>query len=272
VLGDVLGVGEALGDVVAVGLVVGVGLGSLDGEVVEVGDPVAVGLGDADAVGPASVLGSARALVAGAPTSATAMSRVPARRSRAPRGVVGVDIGAFLSGSRRDARTTGVPVTRAPSRIPRRCCGAARTCRVLRLVAIDVATHGCGTVPDLNRLPPNRCVWVPPEGDGQTLLPREGARLPCGCSSERWRVVVVGAWVVSGVVGAAGPVLGREVIEVVGVDVVGVEKGDALDGQDLGAVWAAVVAPDGRGPGLVAWWGCGVVFEVVLELAVRSVG
>ncbi len=135
-VGDPLALGEGagslgLGDVVADGLVVGVG------------SPVAValGLGDADedAVGLAAAVGltvgSANALVAGAPTRAAATSRVPARRSRVPRAVVGVDIGAFLSGSRLLPEPPGAPVTRAPSRIPRRCCGAARTCRVLRLAA-----------------------------------------------------------------------------------------------------------------------------------------
>jgi hypothetical protein len=144
VTAGVVGVAEALGegagslglgDVVADGLVVGVGSP----------DAVAVGLGDAeaDAVGPASAVGlvvglgvgSANALVAGAPTSAAATSRVPARRNRAPRAVVGVDIGASLSGSRLMPEPPGAPVTRAPSRIPRRCYGAARTCRAFRLAA-----------------------------------------------------------------------------------------------------------------------------------------
>jgi hypothetical protein len=101
-VGDALVLGEGagslgLGDVVADGLVVGAG------------SPVAValGLGDAeeDAVGLASELGltvgpavgSANALVAEAPTRVAATSRVPARRSRAPRAVVRVDIGASLS-------------------------------------------------------------------------------------------------------------------------------------------------------------------------------
>jgi len=110
----------AAGEAVSVGeaLVLGEGAGSLglgdvvaDGLLVGVGSPVAVavalGLGDAeeDAVGLASALGltaglavgSANALVAGAPTRAAATSRVPARRSRAPRAVVRVDIGASLS-------------------------------------------------------------------------------------------------------------------------------------------------------------------------------
>src|SRR6478735_4606300 len=105
-VGDALVLGEGagslgLGDVVADGLVVGVG------SPVAVAVAVALGLGDAeeDAVGLASALGltaglavgSANALVAGAPTRAAATSRVPARRSRAPRAVVRVDIGASLS-------------------------------------------------------------------------------------------------------------------------------------------------------------------------------
>jgi hypothetical protein len=106
----------ALGE--GVGLV-GLGDPVVDGLVVGVASPdaVALGLGDAeaDAVGLALAVsvglavGSANALVAGPPTSAAATSRVPARRNRAPRAVVGVDIGAFLSGSERDARTTGSP-------------------------------------------------------------------------------------------------------------------------------------------------------------------
>ena len=71
----------------------------------EVAEPVGLGDGDAvtdadvvpDAVGLGSAVVSASALVAGAPTRAADRSRVPARRSRAPRAVVGVDIGAFLS-------------------------------------------------------------------------------------------------------------------------------------------------------------------------------
>jgi hypothetical protein len=74
-----------------------VGLGVVLGSAEVLGD----GLGDAvaldDVVGVGA--GSASALVAGAPTSATASNRVPARRSSAARVVVMVDIRASLSGS-----------------------------------------------------------------------------------------------------------------------------------------------------------------------------
>ena len=73
----------------------GLGVGVVDG--------LAVGLGSADVAGAdgrlavdavarrasAVSVGSANALAAGPPTSAAATSRVPARRSSAPRAVVG---------------------------------------------------------------------------------------------------------------------------------------------------------------------------------------
>ncbi len=78
----------------------GAGVASLEvvAEPVGLGDADAVTGGEVvvpDAVGLGSGVVSASALVAGPPTRAAARSRVPERRSRAPRAVVGVDIGAF---------------------------------------------------------------------------------------------------------------------------------------------------------------------------------
>ena len=180
-----LGLGEVVLDGLSVGVVVGVGSAGV--VLVGPGPPVVV----ADAVGPASAVGlvvglavgSANALVAGPPTSAAATSRVPARRNRAPRAVVGVDIGAFLSGSRRDARTTGSPghsgsvphsstVLWSRSHLP-----GIPTRR-----DVNVATHGCGTVPDLDRLPPNRCVWCRPKATARLYSPRAGTGARVGRS------------------------------------------------------------------------------------------
>ena len=89
VTGAVVAVVAAADDPVGLGVVLGSTepLGDGPGDAVALDDVVGVGAG------------SASALVAGAPTSATATSRVPARRSSAPRAVVGVDIRASLSGS-----------------------------------------------------------------------------------------------------------------------------------------------------------------------------
>jgi hypothetical protein len=91
-LGDALLV-LASGDGVVVALPTGDALASGDGLAEGVAVAVADAVGLASGVGPA--VGSARATVAGPATSAAATSRVPARRSRTPRAVVGVDIGAF---------------------------------------------------------------------------------------------------------------------------------------------------------------------------------
>ena len=298
-LGDVVAVGEPLGDAVAEGLVVAVGLGSLDGVVVGVGDPVMVGLGDADAVtdavGTASVVGSAKALVAGAPTSAAATSRVPARRSRAPRGVVGVDIGAFLSGSRRDARTTGSPghsgsvphsstVLWSRSHLP-----GIPTCRDVtsRPTAAGQCrtwtgfprTGACGCRPKATaRLYSPRRVRSVRVGTGRY---RGVDRVRTGVGRGRGDVLVVGCGGRASARWASGRwcrtrwgrvcLAGLGGVRLVGLGL-GVEQGDAVDGEEFGAVSAVLVAPEGgRGDG-VAWWGCGVVFEVELELAVGAVG
>ena len=242
-----------------------------------------VGLGDADAVtdavGTASVVGSAKALVAGAPTSAAATSRVPARRSRAPRGVVGVDIGAFLSGSRRDARTTGSPGHSG---------------------SVPHSSTVLWSRSHLSGIPTCRDMTSRPTAAGQcrtwTGFPRTGA---CGCrpkatarlySPRRVGSVRVSAGFRTGArtgqngggswswgragrrVRRQGQCSWRRCRCRCGVGGVGLEEGDASDGLDLGAVSAVLVAPGGdRGEG-VAWWGCGVVFEVELECAVGSVG
>ena len=201
----------------------------------------------ADAVGPASVVGSANALVAGAPTRAAATSRVPARRSRAPRVVVGVDIGAFLSGSRRDARTTGSPghsgsvphsstVLWSRSHLPgiptRRDVTsrptAAGQCRTWTGFP---RTGACGAA---RRRRPDST----PPGGGPTPGSAPGQN---GGGSSSWR-------------GARRRVRRQGQCSVVstsvGVRVGGFEEGDAVDGQDLGAVVAVVVAPGGHGVGV----------------------
>ena len=261
--------GEPLGDAVVEGLVVAVGLGR----------PTAwwgsgwgtrwmVGLGDADAVtdavGTASVVGSAKALVAGAPTSAAATSRVPARRSRAPRGVVGVDIGAFLSGSRRDARTTGSPghsgsVPHSSTVLwSRSHLSGIPTCRDMtsRPTAAGQCrtwtgfprTGACGCRPKATaRLYSPRRVGSVRVSRGQNRGPDRqngGGSWSWGCAARRVRrqgqccVVSVSVSVGGG----------------------GLVEGDASDGLDLGAVWAVVVAPGGHGGGGVAVVGvrCGV--------------
>jgi hypothetical protein len=95
VVGDGAGL-VGVGDVVSDGSVVG--LASAEGLTSGVAVTVTDAVGLAGAVGPA--VGSASAALVGAPTSAAATSRVPARRNSAPRAVVGVDIGAFLERSR----------------------------------------------------------------------------------------------------------------------------------------------------------------------------
>ena len=220
-VGDWLALGEGAGlvglGVVADGLVVGVGSlgrrGAGVGEADADAEADAVGLASAVGLTVGLAVGSANALVAGAPTRAAATSRVPARRSRAPRAVVGVDIGAFLSGSRLLPEPPGAPVTRAPSRIPRRFVEPLAPVGHSDLPRPDVATHGCGTVPDLDRLPPNRCVWVSPEGDGQTLLLPRGWAAP---RSERGQV---------GVAECAGPVGRVGAATVRGVDHEGAGRG-----------------------------------------------
>ena len=89
-LGDGLGVVGAGTDGEGVG-VDGAGLGSA-GALDE-------GAADAVAVGVAGSVGSANALAAGAPASVAATSRVPARRSSAPRVVVVTVMCASPSGS-----------------------------------------------------------------------------------------------------------------------------------------------------------------------------
>ena len=228
-------------------------------------DPVAVGLGDADAVtdavGTASVVGSAKALVAGAPTSAAATSRVPARRSRAPRGVVGVDIGAFLSGSRRDARTTGSPghsgsvphsstVLWSRSHLP-----GIPTCR--DVTSRPTAAGQCRTWTGFPRTGACGCR---PKATARLYSHRGGARVARSVTGGRQNGGGSWSWgrgwcrvrrqgQCSGVVDGVG-LGGRCGVGEVAVGG-GVEEGDAVDGEDFEAVSAVLVAPGGHWPG---WW------------------
>ena len=209
------------------------------------------------------MVGSAKALVAGALTSAAATSRVPARRSRAPRGVVGVDIGAFLSGSRRDARTTGSPghsgsvphsstVLWSRSHLP-----GIPTCR--DMTSRPTAAGQCRTWTGFPRTGACGCR---PKATARLYSPRRVGSVRVSTGSEPGRPGRGqnggGSWSwgrgwSSGA--AAGPVLGG-----VGVGGVwgGFEEGDASDGLDLGAVSAVLVAPGGHGAGV--WPGGGAVW------------
>jgi hypothetical protein len=144
-----VGVGVPAGDAEPDGVALG-----LASEAVGDGVALAVALG----VAVASGVGSADA-TAGAPTSAAETSRAPSARAPGRSRVVSM----VPSSAVQDVmpETAGGPA----------CSGSVPHSSTVvwsrsRLTGIPTrrprATYGCGTVPDFDRLPPDRCVWVPP--------------------------------------------------------------------------------------------------------------